>query len=138
MESSTARWSDILNESDLRALLEARATALLREEEVARKEAATAFMVRPSQLHCYPIYLPNYMPTHLSIYLSTYKRNSTLCICMCMIKCIRVQALLRESPLQEGAPWKTARGSLEADERYAAVATDRERQKLYKKHQLAV
>lgn len=46
MESSSARWSDILNEADLRALLEARATALLREEQVARQEAAAAFMVR--------------------------------------------------------------------------------------------
>lgn len=49
MESSGARWSDVLVEGDLRALLEARATTLLREEEAARQEAAAAFMVRQ---HC--------------------------------------------------------------------------------------
>lgn len=48
------------------------------------------------------------------------------------------QTLLRESAVEEGAPWKLVRGTLEADERYAAVAADRDRQKLYKKHQLAV
>ncbi len=45
MESDPNQWSDVLAEADLRALLEARATALLQEEEEARAEAATAFMV---------------------------------------------------------------------------------------------